>query len=258
MKKKKQIQHNKKKKIQDNKEDKKIEDISIVIEERNYTRRIYCLLCFIFSITGIFALIIRTDNNILSFLRVYQPLVALFGMIQFIIAYFFMKNIKNISTKIAIVLFIIYPPINGIILSLVYPAFTVLHLKNQSYCPIAYNFLVAGGLFGIMIIYGFFTQIRFNMKNLILMLATGLIITYITNILLNIIIIYRVTNYIFIFISTIVIAKYSLIKSLDTELPNVPDKNMNINLVLYLYLETIMAFSLVIAIIMDIFKHKGW
>jgi len=148
------------------------------IESRTFINKVYGWMFLALLITGIMAAYTVSSRTLLNLVfggrfNFYGLILAEFGMVIYLT-----RAIAKMSTTAAMISFIAYSVLNGLTMSVIFLVYTQ--------ASIATTFFVAGGTFGIMSLYGYFSKADLtSIGNLMFMGLVGVIIATILNIFLK-------------------------------------------------------------------------
>ncbi len=143
--------------------------------QATFINKVYAWMCLALTVTGFIAY--RTAQSEALLGLVFGNSIILIGLIIFElgIVFWMSKNITNISSNMAIGLFMLYSALNGLTLSAILLVYTA--------SSIASTFFITAGTFGAMSIYGYFTKKDLtSWGNLLFMALIGLIVASVVNI----------------------------------------------------------------------------
>lgn len=156
-------------------------------------KNVYLWMTAALAVTGLTAMAVSNSPEILSL--IFGSRFMFFGLIiaELALVFFISARINRISFAAATGLFMLYSLINGLTLSVIFLAFTE--------SSIAMTFFTTAGTFGLMSLYGYFTQKDLtSFGNLLFMLLIGLILATVVNIFWANSTFYWITTYAGIFI----------------------------------------------------------
>lgn len=148
------------------------------VESRSFINKVYGWMFLALVITGIVAAYTVSSRPLLNLVfggrfNFYGLILAEFGMVIYLT-----RAIAKMSTTAAMIAFIAYSVLNGLTMSSIFLLYTQ--------ASIATTFFVAGGTFGIMSLYGYFSKADLtSIGNLMFMGLVGVIIATILNIFLK-------------------------------------------------------------------------
>lgn len=151
--------------------------------------QVYLLMTLGLVITGVVAAWVSTSPAMLRLIYTnwWAPL-ALF-VVQIILVIALTAAITRLSTGVAVALFVGYAALLGVSLSAIFLVYTD--------ASIATTFLVTGGTFGVMSIFGFVTKRDLTkMGSLLIMLLIGFVLGSLLNIFLNSSALYWILTYV--------------------------------------------------------------
>lgn len=143
--------------------------------QATFINKVYAWMCLALTVTGFIAF--RTAQSEALLGLIFGNSIILIGLIIFElgIVFWMSKNITNISSNMAIGLFMLYSALNGLTLSAILLVYTA--------SSIASTFFITAGTFGAMSIYGYFTKKDLtSWGNLLFMALIGLIVASVVNI----------------------------------------------------------------------------
>lgn len=147
-------------------------------ESRTFVHKVYGWMFLALVITGFVAAYTVSSRSLLNLVfggrfNFYGLILAEFGMVIYL-----SRAIAKMSTTAAMISFVAYSILNGLTMSVVFLVYTQ--------ASIATTFMVAGGTFGIMSLYGYFSKADLtSIGNLMFMGLVGVIIATILNIFLK-------------------------------------------------------------------------
>ncbi len=143
-----------------------------------FFQRIYFLMFIGLILSGIIALIFSSSQSLSSYLFSNPFLLFFLIIIELILVFAISGIIKRLSSKTALILFLIYSVINGVVLSSIFLVYTA--------SSIAFTFFAVSSMFAVLAIYGFYTELDLSSFGPVLFGALiALIITSIANFFLN-------------------------------------------------------------------------
>ncbi|AZO96683.1 Bax inhibitor-1/YccA family protein [Halocella sp. SP3-1] len=172
-----------------------INNMDIAGEQRRFMVKVYGWMFLALMITALVALITASSETIL--MMVYGNQVVFFGMIivQMILVWSLSSRMHKISVTTATISYFIYSILNGLLLSVIFLAFTT--------GSIAATFFITASIFGIMSIYGYFTDKDLtSVGNICLMGLIGIIIASLVNMFLHSTTLYWIITYIAVIVFT--------------------------------------------------------
>jgi len=147
-------------------------------DSRTFVHKVYGWMFLALVITGFVAAYTVSSRTLLNLVfggrfNFYGLILAEFGMVIYL-----SRAIAKMSVTAAMISFIAYSALNGLTMSVVFLVYTQ--------ASIATTFYVAGGTFGIMSLYGYFSKADLtSIGNLMFMGLVGVIIATILNIFLQ-------------------------------------------------------------------------
>ena len=158
-------------------------------------KNVYLWMCAALAVTGLTALAVSNNPGTVSLIFGSQFMFLGLIIAELVLVFFISARIDKISFATATGLFMLYSLINGLTLSVIFLVF--------SESSIAMTFFTTAGTFGLMSLYGYFTQKDLtSFGNLLFMLLIGLILATVVNLIFfrdnNIL--YWITTYAGIFI----------------------------------------------------------
>jgi FtsH-binding integral membrane protein len=143
--------------------------------QATFINKVYAWMRLALTVTRFIAF--RTAQSEALLGLIFGNSIILIGLIIFElgIVFWMSKNITNISSNMAIGLFMLYSALNGLTLSAILLVYTA--------SSIASTFFITAGTFGAMSIYGYFTKKDLtSWGNLLFMALIGLIVASVVNI----------------------------------------------------------------------------
>jgi FtsH-binding integral membrane protein len=129
-------------------------------------------------LSGIIALIFSSSQSLSSYLFSNPFLLFFLIIIELILVFAISGIIKRLSSKTALILFLIYSVIDGVVLSSIFLVYTA--------SSIAFTFFAVSSMFAVLAIYGFYTELDLSSFGPVLFGALiALIITSIANFFLK-------------------------------------------------------------------------
>ncbi len=143
--------------------------------QASFINKVYAWMCLALVLTGFIAFRTVQSDALLYFIVGNQ--IVFFGIIiaELGIVFWLSRNIMNMSSNMAIGLFMLYSALNGLTLSIL--------LLIYTQASVAQTFFITAGTFGLMSAYGYFTKKDLSSwGNLLFMALIGLILASVVNI----------------------------------------------------------------------------
>lgn len=150
-------------------------------------------------ITGLVAIWTASNAALMGFLLEGQWTFIGLIILEFVLVAYLVLWIKNMSSQMAALVFILYSMVNGFTLSVIFLIYTA--------DSIASTFFITAGTFAVMSAYGYFTKSDLSrLGNILLMGLMGLIIASVVNVFFQDETLYWITTYAGVLIFTGLIA----------------------------------------------------
>jgi FtsH-binding integral membrane protein len=171
----------------------------IAREQQRFITKVYGWMAVALAITGFTALWVASSQSMVQFIFG-NRFVFIFLLIgQLLMVGSLAGWINKMSSQTATIIFVAYSVLTGIVFSSLFLVYTTGSLAS--------TFLITGGMFAIMSLYGWTTGNDLTkFGSLMFMLLIGLIIASIVNIFMNSTMLYWITTYVGIFIFTGLVA----------------------------------------------------
>ncbi|OGV35296.1 MAG: hypothetical protein A2020_06135 [Lentisphaerae bacterium GWF2_45_14] len=156
--------------------------------QSSFITKVYGWMCFALSITGVVALLVATNPEVVNI--IFGNRILLFGLFiaEFVIVVGLAGFINRISAQTATAIFIAYSALNGVTFAAIFLVYTA--------SSIASTFFITAGTFGTMSLYGYVTKRDLTkLGNLLFMALIGLIIASVVNMFWSNSILYWITTY---------------------------------------------------------------
>jgi len=140
-----------------------------------FMTKVYGWMSLALAITAVTAALVASSDFLLAL--IFSNKFTFYGILiaEVLLVLYIGRNLMNMASGTAAVFFLFYAFLNGITLSVIFLAYTS--------ASVASTFLVTGGTFGAMSLYGYFTNRDLSSwENLLLMGLLGLIIASVVNI----------------------------------------------------------------------------
>ena len=138
-------------------------------------RRVYIWMTMALCITGLTALIIANNNDIMYSLLQNEATFWIIMIAELALVFILAGRLHKLSMGTATILFILYSVLNGITMSLIFIIYTE--------SSIAATFFVTAGTFGAVSLYGFATKKDLSSWGSILIMGViGIVIASVVNI----------------------------------------------------------------------------
>ncbi|WP_286170391.1 Bax inhibitor-1/YccA family protein [Halocella sp. SP3-1] len=206
--------------------------------------KVYGWMFLALMITAVVALITISSESIL--MMIFSNQVVFFGLLigELVLVWILSRRIYKMSVPTAMITYLLYSVINGLTLSCIFLAYTM--------GSIAGTFFVTALIFGIMALYGYFTDKDLTSAgNICLMGLIGIIIASLVNMFLNSTALYWIITYAGVIIFT-ALAAYDTqkIKQMNVigDEGTAQDKKQSIIGALILYLDFINLFIMLLRI----------
>lgn len=171
----------------------------IAREQQRFITKVYGWMAVALAITGLTALWIASSQSMIQFIFGNRGVLIFMFIGQLLLVGSLAGWINKMSSQTATIIFIAYSVLTGIVFSSLFLVYTAGSLAS--------TFLITGGMFAVMSIYGWTTGNDLTkFGSLLFMLLIGLIIASIVNIFLGSTMLYWIATYVGIFIFTGLIA----------------------------------------------------
>jgi FtsH-binding integral membrane protein len=171
----------------------------IARDQQRFITKVYGWMASALAITGIVALWIATSDNMTQFIFGNRGIFIFLLIGQLLLVGSLAGWINKMSSQVATIIFVAYSVLTGVVFSSLFLIYTAGSLAS--------TFLITGGMFAVMSIYGWTTgKDLTNFGSLLFMLLIGLIIASIVNIFLGSTMLYWISTYVGIFIFTGLVA----------------------------------------------------
>ena len=140
-----------------------------------FMTKVYGWMSLALAITAITAAVVASSDFLLSL--IFANKITFYGLLiaEVLLVLYISSNLMNMASGTAALFFLFYAFLNGITLSVIFLAYTS--------ASVASTFLITGGTFGAMSLYGYFTKKDLSSwGNILLMSLVGLIIASVVNI----------------------------------------------------------------------------
>ena len=151
-------------------------------------RRVYIWMTMALCITGLTALIIANNNDIMYSLLQNEATFWIIMIAELALVFILAGRLHKLSMGTATILFILYSVLNGITMSLIFIIYTE--------SSIAATFFVTAGTFGAVSLYGFATKKDLSSGGSILIMGViGIVIASVVNIFMGSETLYWIISY---------------------------------------------------------------
>ena len=140
-----------------------------------FMTKVYGWMSLALAITAVTAAVVASSDFLLSL--IFANKITFYGLLiaEVLLVLYISSNLMNMASGTAALFFLFYAFLNGITLSVIFLAYTS--------ASVASTFLITGGTFGAMSLYGYFTKKDLSSwGNILLMSLVGLIIASVVNI----------------------------------------------------------------------------
>jgi FtsH-binding integral membrane protein len=184
----------------------------IALEQQKFISKVYGWMAAALAITGLTAWYVASSESMLQF--IFGNRGVFFGLIigQLLLVGVLLGWLNKIPIRIVTLIFVVYSVLTGITFSALFLLYTAGSLAS--------TFLITGGMFAVMSIYGWTTgKDLTKFGSLLYMALIGLIIASVINFFMGSEMLYWITTYVGVFIFTGLIAfKTQNIKNLSGQL----------------------------------------
>jgi len=171
----------------------------IVQDQQKFISKVYGWMAAALAITGFTAWWIATSDSMIQFIFGNRGIFIFLLLGQLLLVGSLAGWINKMSSKTATIIFVAYSILTGVVFSSLFLVYTAGSLAS--------TFLITGGMFAVMSIYGWTTGNDLTkLGSLLFMLLIGLIIASIVNIFLGSTVLYWIATYVGIFIFTGLVA----------------------------------------------------
>jgi uncharacterized protein len=171
----------------------------IARDQQRFISKVYGWMAAALAITGLTAWWVASNENMMQFFIANRGVLIFMFIGQILLVGSLAGWINKMSSQTATIIFVIYSILTGFIFSTLFLVYTAGSLAS--------TFLITGGMFAVMSIYGWTTGNDLTkFGSLLFMLLIGLIIASIVNIFLGSTMLYWIATYVGIFIFTGLIA----------------------------------------------------
>ena len=168
-------------------------------DQQRFIVKVYGWMAAALAITGMVALWAATSESMLTFIYGNQGVIIGLMIVKLLLVGSLAGWVNKMSSTTATIIFIVYSVLTGFVFSGLFLIYTAGSLAS--------TFLITGGMFAVMSIYGWRTGNDLTkFGSLLFMLLIGLIIASIVNIFMNSTMLYWISTYVGIFIFTGLIA----------------------------------------------------
>jgi len=171
----------------------------VALEQKRFISKVYGWMAAALAITGLTALWAASNDGLMQFFIVNRGVLFFIFIGQILLVGSFAGWINKMSSTTATLIFVAYSILTGFVFSTLFLVYTAGSLAS--------TFLITGGMFAVMSIYGWTTGNDLTkFGSILFMLLIGLIIASIVNIFLGSTLLYWISTYVGIFIFTGLIA----------------------------------------------------
>jgi len=146
----------------------------IKVLQPGFMTKVYGWMSLALAITSVTSTLVASSDFLLAL--VFSNRFTFYGLLiaEVVLVLYISRNLMNLTSGTAALLFLFYAFLNGVTLSVIFLAYTS--------ASIASTFLITGGTFGAMSLYGYFTKKDLSSwGNILLMALIGLIIASVVN-----------------------------------------------------------------------------
>lgn len=190
----------------------------VALEQQRFISKVYGWMAAALAITGLVAWWTATSESMIQFIILNRGVFIFLIIGQLLLVGSLAGWVNKMSAQTATIIFIIYSVLTGFIFSALFLIYTAGSLAT--------TFLITGGMFAVMSIYGWRTGNDLTkFGSVLFMMLIGLILASIVNLFMNSEMLYWITTYAGVFIFTGLIAyKTQNIKNLAGELQEGTDE----------------------------------
>jgi FtsH-binding integral membrane protein len=171
----------------------------VALEQKRFISKVYGWMAAALAITGLTALWAASNDGLMQFFIVNRGVLFFLFIGQILLVGSLAGWINKMSSATATLIFVAYSILTGFVFSTLFLVYTAGSLAS--------TFLITGGMFAVMSIYGWTTGNDLTkFGSILFMLLIGLIIASIVNIFLGSTLLYWISTYVGIFIFTGLIA----------------------------------------------------
>lgn len=187
-------------------------------EQQKFISKVYGWMAVALAITGATAWLTASSQSMLQLIIENRGVFIFLIIAQLLLVGALAGWINKMSAQTATLIFILYSVLTGFVFSALFLIYTASSLAS--------TFLITGGMFAVMSIYGWRTSNDLTKFGSILFMALiGLIIASIVNLFLSSTMLYWITTYVGVFVFTGLIAyKTQEIKNFAAQLPEGTDE----------------------------------
>ena len=168
-------------------------------EQQRFISKVYGWMAAALAITGFTAWYVATSDSMLQFIFGNRGVFFFLIIAQLLLVGVLAGWLNKISLRVATIIFVAYSILTGITFSALFILYTAGSLAT--------TFLITGGMFAVMSIYGWTTGNDLTkFGSLLYMALIGLILASIVNFFMNSEMLYWITTYVGVFIFTGLIA----------------------------------------------------
>ena len=171
----------------------------IAQDQQKFISKVYGWMAVALAITGLTALWIASSQSTIQFIFGNRGIFIFLLIGQLLLVGSLAGWINKMSSQTATIIFVAYSVLTGVVFSSLFLIYTAGSLAS--------TFLITGGMFAVMSIYGWTTGNDLTkFGSILFMLLIGLIIASIVNIFLGSTLLYWISTYVGIFIFTGLVA----------------------------------------------------
>jgi len=171
----------------------------IARDQQRFISKVYGWMAAALAITGLVAWWIATSQSAIQFIFGNRGIFIFLLIGQLLLVGVLAGWINKMSSQTATIIFVLYSALTGIVFSSLFLIYTAGSLAS--------TFLITGGMFAVMSIYGWTTGNDLTkFGSLLFMLLIGLIIASVVNIFVGSTMLYWISTYVGVFIFTGLVA----------------------------------------------------
>lgn len=171
----------------------------LALDQQRFITKVYGWMAAALAITGFVAWWTASTPSMIEFIVLNRGVFIVMIIGQFLLVGSLAGWVNKMSSQVVTIIFIAYSVLTGFTFSALFLVYTAGSLAS--------TFLITGGMFAVMSIYGWRTGNDLTkFGSLLFMLLIGLIIASIVNIFLNSPVLYWISTYVGVFIFTGLIA----------------------------------------------------
>ncbi|AZO96627.1 Bax inhibitor-1/YccA family protein [Halocella sp. SP3-1] len=165
-----------------------LNNLDVAGEQRRFIVKVYGWMFLALMITAVVSLITISSETILMFIFGNEAVFFALLISELLLVWILSRRINKMAVPTAMISYLLYSVINGLTLSCIFLAYTM--------GSIAGTFFVTASIFGVMSIYGYFTDKDLTSAgNLCLMGLIGIILASLVNMFLNSTALYWIITY---------------------------------------------------------------